>query len=76
MNTYPTLDCGLGETTNILRDTLRDFVAKEICPIADTIDREGRIPHFIWRNIGQLELLGITASQDFGGPRWGILSTL
>ncbi len=73
MNTYPTLDFGLGETTNLLRNTLRDFVAKEIRPMAETIDREDTIPHSIWRNIGELGLLGITASQDYGGAQMGHL---
>ena len=37
-NSYPTLDFGLGDTADLLRDAVRSFSDDKIAPIADEIE--------------------------------------
>ncbi|NIQ92789.1 MAG: isovaleryl-CoA dehydrogenase [Desulfuromonadales bacterium] len=67
MSNYPTLGFELGETTDLLRETVKDFAAEEISPRADAIDRENLFPHDLWKKMGDLGLLGITVSEEYGG---------
>lgn len=67
------LDFGLGETVNLLRDTVQDFVRREIAPRAAAIDREDSFPRMIWQQMGDLGLLGITAPEAYGGAGMGYL---
>ena len=72
MGPYPTLNFNLGETVDLLRDTVQNFAAAEIAPRADTIEREG-IPRSLWRRMGQLGLLGVTVAEQYGGAGMGYL---
>ena len=72
-NDFPTLDFGLGETANMLRDTVRNFTADEIAPLADEIDRTNEFPRALWPKIGALGLHGITVEEDYGGVGMGYL---
>src|SRR6266850_37242 len=49
-----------GETIGMLRDSVRDFAAKEIAPRAAEIDRANEFPPDLWRKLGHLGLLGVT----------------
>jgi isovaleryl-CoA dehydrogenase len=70
----PSLDHSLGETIDIVRETVRDFTAKEIAPRAQEIDRSNDFPSDLWRKLGDIGLLGITASEEFGGADLGYLA--
>ena len=74
MPQFAGLDFGLGETVDILRETVRDFAAREILPRAAEIDRANDFPHDLWRKFGGLGLLGITAEEEFGGVDLGYLA--
>src|SRR5262245_6953272 len=63
-----------GETIDMLRDSVRDFVAKEIAPRADQIDRSNEFPPDLWRKLGALGLLGITVEEEYGGTAIGYLA--
>jgi isovaleryl-CoA dehydrogenase len=63
-----------GEAIEMLRDTVRNFAAKEIAPRAAQIDRSNEFPPALWRQLGNLGLLGITVEEDFGGTAMGYLA--
>ena len=73
MNT-PLLDFGLGETIDILRATVADFATREIAPRAAAIDRSNDFPNELWRSLGALGVLGITAEEEYGGTNMGYLA--
>lgn len=72
-NDFPSLDFDLGETADMLRDTVRSFAADEIAPIADEVDRNNEFPRQLWPKLGALGLLGVTASEEYGGAGMGYL---
>ena len=75
MNTpYPTLNFGLGEEIDQLRDMVHHFCQKEVGPRAADIDRDNTFPVDLWKKLGGLGLLGITASEEFGGSAMGYLA--
>ena len=69
-----TLDFGLGEDIDALRDTVRRFSRERIAPLAAEIDRSNEFPAHLWAEIGALGLLGITADPDFGGSGMSYLA--
>ena len=75
MNTpYPTLNHGLGEDYDRLRDTVQQFVARELTPLASDIDRDNAFPMAMWRKFGDLGLLGMTVDERYGGTNMGYLA--
>ncbi|MBD0415859.1 isovaleryl-CoA dehydrogenase [Oryzicola mucosus] len=69
-----TLNFGLGEDIDGLREMVRRFAAERIAPLAAEIDRTNDFPAPLWRELGELGLLGITADPDFGGSGMGYLA--
>ncbi len=72
-NQPPSLNFDLGETADLLRDTVMSFAADEIAPLAAEIDREDRFPRHLWPKMGALGLHGITVEEDYGGAGMGYL---
>jgi len=64
----------LGETVDILRETVSHFAAREIAPRAADIDRSNEFPRDLWPKLGQLGLLGITVEEEYGGTAMGYLA--
>lgn len=71
---YTGMSFGLGETINALRDTVEQFSRKEIAPRAADIDRQNEFPMDLWRKFGDLGLLGMTVSEEYGGSDMGYLA--
>lgn len=67
------LNFGLGETADMLRESVRDFAEREIAPRAAEIDANNQFPHDLWLKFGQLGLLGITVEEEYGGSGLGYL---
>ena len=72
-NAYPSLDFDLGETANMLRDSIASFAAEEIAPRAAEIDQSNEFPADLWRKMGALGVLGITVEDNYGGAGMGYL---
>ncbi len=72
-NTYPTLNFDLGETADMLRDSVKSFAQNEIAPLADEIDRTDVFPRQLLPKMGELGLLGITVEEEWGGTGLGYL---
>ena len=70
----PSLDHFLGETIDIVRQTVRDFSAREISPRAQEIDKTNEFPEDLWLKLGSLGLLGITVPEEYGGAGLGYLA--
>ncbi len=72
-NDYPTLNFNLGDTADMLRDTVRSFTSDKIAPIADEVDRTDTFPRHLWPELGALGLLGMTVDEEYGGSGMGYL---
>ena len=70
-NDFPALDFDLGETADMLRDSVRSFAADEIAPRAEEIDESNEFPADLWKKMGDLGVLGITAVEAYGGAGMG-----
>ena len=70
----PSLDFGLGETIDLLRDAVHDFAQAEIAPLAAEIDRSNEFPNQLWRKLGDMGLLGVTVGEEYGGSGLGYLA--
>ncbi len=66
-NDIPSLNFNLGETADLLRDTVRSFTSDHIAPIAEEIDRSNEFPRHLWPQLGDLGLLGVTVDEEYGG---------
>jgi isovaleryl-CoA dehydrogenase len=72
-NQYPTLEFALGDTAEMLRDTVRSFASDKIAPRAAQIDATDTFPADLWQEMGALGLLGITVEEELGGSGLGYL---
>ena len=70
-NQLPSLDFGLGDTADSLRDSVMRFASDEIAPLAAEIDRSNDFPMQLWPKMGELGLLGVTAEEQYGGAEMG-----
>jgi len=71
---FQRLNFGFDETLEMLRDTVRDFAAREIAPRAAQIDKDNLFPADLWPKLGALGLHGVTVSEEFGGANLGYLA--
>ena len=67
------LDFNLGETAEMIRDTVSTFAQAEIAPRAAEIDKSNQFPRDLWPRMGELGLHGITVEEEFGGLGLGYL---
>ncbi|CAM3795948.1 isovaleryl-CoA dehydrogenase [Bordetella tumulicola] len=70
----PGLNFNLGEDLEMLRDAIRTFAQAEIAPRAAEVDRSDLFPMDLWRKFGELGVLGMTASEEYGGANLGYLA--
>ncbi|NQW02363.1 MAG: isovaleryl-CoA dehydrogenase, partial [Rhodospirillales bacterium] len=73
-NDYPSLSFDHGEAADMLRNSVRSFAADEIAPRAHAIDASNEFPMDLWRKMGDLGVLGITADEQYGGAGMGYLA--
>ncbi|MGK0392174.1 MAG: isovaleryl-CoA dehydrogenase [Alcanivorax borkumensis] len=69
-----TFNFDLDETLIALRDSVRHFAQKEIAPIAAEVDSSNEFPVEMWKKLGDLGVLGVTVSEEYGGANMGYLA--
>ena len=72
-NQLPSLDFSLGDSADMLRDSVMRFAADEIAPRAADIDKRNEFPDDLWRKMGDLGVLGVTIGEQYGGAAMGYL---
>ncbi len=74
--TFPasaSLNFNLGETADMLRDSVAALTRDHITPRAEEIDRSNTFPRDLWPRFGALGLLGLTVEEEYGGAGMGYL---
>jgi len=70
---YKKMNFGLGETADMIRDHVNSFASQEIAPLAEQTDMDNAFPNQLWPQMGEMGVLGMTVSEDFGGAGLGYL---
>ncbi len=68
------IDFGLDDTLIALRDSVGNFCSKEILPIARQVEQDNFFPKQLWQKFGDMGLLGMTVSEQYGGTNMGYLA--
>ncbi len=71
---YSPLNFGHDDTINMLREQVNGFAAEHIAPIAAEIDKSNQFPTPLWKQLGEMGLLGVTVSEQYGGADMGYLA--
>ncbi|PVU89330.1 hypothetical protein BB561_005429 [Smittium simulii] len=72
-STYNHWVAGLSKDQQQFRAAISEFVEAELAPRAAEIDKNNEFPHDMWKKFGNMGLLGITTSEEFGGLGQGYL---
>ena len=64
----------LGEDVNAMREMVHAWAQERIKPIAAEVDRSNVFPPELWKEMGDLGLLGITVAEEYGGAGMGYLA--
>ncbi len=68
------MNFALGEDLEALRDMVHRFAQDRIAPMAAQIDETNQFPNELWKEFGELGLLGVTVSEEYGGANMGYLA--
>src|ERR671932_183937 len=61
------MDLDLTREHELVRETVREFAVQRVAPVAEELDREGRFPYELVRELAELGLMGIPVPEEFGG---------
>jgi alkylation response protein AidB-like acyl-CoA dehydrogenase len=61
------LTLSLSEEESLVQQTARDFAKKVLAPLASKVDKEGRIPRDVLRQMAELGFMGVITPEEFGG---------
>jgi short-chain 2-methylacyl-CoA dehydrogenase len=61
------MDLDLTQEQQLVRDTVREFAREKVAPVAEELDRESRFPYEIVADLGELGLMGLPISEEYGG---------
>lgn len=67
------MEFGLGENADAIRDTTARWAADRLAPLAAEIDEKNEFRRELWPEMGELGLHGITVEEEFGGLGLGYL---
>ena len=68
------MDFDLSKEQALFRSTIRDFVDREIRPVAREWEQQGRYPTEIVDSMKEMGLFGITVPEEFGGTALDLVS--
>ncbi|SMR71296.1 isovaleryl-CoA dehydrogenase [Aliiroseovarius halocynthiae] len=64
----------LGEDVNAIREMVHRFAQDRIKPIAAEVDQKNEFPNELWKEFGDLGLLGVTTPEEYGGSDMSYLA--
>ena len=64
----------IGEDVDALCDVVRRWAQERVRPMAMEIDRSNVFPSVLWREMGELGILGVTVEEEYGGAGLGYLA--
>ncbi|MBT2130899.1 isovaleryl-CoA dehydrogenase [Aliiroseovarius lamellibrachiae] len=64
----------LGEDVNAVREMVHAFAQERIKPLAEQADKTNEFPNELWKEFGELGLLGVTTSEEYGGSDMSYLA--
>ncbi|GLK42391.1 MULTISPECIES: isovaleryl-CoA dehydrogenase [Novosphingobium] len=73
MRATPDFDFALGESAQMIRESVSRFADERIAPIAAKVDAEDWFPRDLWPEMGALGLHGLTVEEEWGGIGLGYL---
>ncbi|PKN32857.1 MAG: acyl-CoA dehydrogenase [Deltaproteobacteria bacterium HGW-Deltaproteobacteria-19] len=68
------MDFELKDEHRMLRESVAQFAARELKPIAEETDLEDKWPEGMWKKLGDLGVLGITIPPEYGGAGSDVLA--
>ncbi|WP_312222832.1 isovaleryl-CoA dehydrogenase [Rhizobium rhizoryzae] len=71
---HATMSFDLGEDVAALRETVQAWAQERVKPLAAEVDRSNSFPNQLWKEMGELGLLGITVDEAYGGAGMGYLA--
>lgn len=71
---FPHLQFDHPEEIELLRDTVARFAHDRITPLANELDATNGFARDLWPEMGELGLLGLTVSEEYGGTGMGYLA--
>jgi isovaleryl-CoA dehydrogenase len=69
-----TMNFDLGEDVNAMREMVHRFAQERIKPMAAEIDQKNEFPNELWKEMGDLGLLGVTVPEEYGGAGMSYLA--
>ena len=71
---YASMNFALGEEIEALREMTHKWAQDRVAPMAAEIDRSNNFPPELWKEMGELGLLGVTVEEEYGGSNTGYLA--
>lgn len=71
---HATMSFDLGEDVAALRETVQAWAQERVKPLAAEVDHTNQFPNHLWKEMGDLGLLGITVDEAYGGVGMGYLA--
>ncbi len=68
------MEFDLGEDVSALREQVHRWAQERVATLAAEIDQSNQFPAHLWREMGDLGLLGLTVDEEFGGAGMSYLA--
>ena len=69
-------DLYYSEEHHLFRESLRNFLQKEVVPHLDKWEKTGHIERFIWEKVGEMGFFGINYPEEYGGLNLDLFYTV